>query len=364
MKKFFTFACVFSLLHSAYASHLLGGEIRTRRLTTQGLTYEIRVLLYCDEVSGSFANDGQNSISVCVGEGKQTLTATRQSRVKVSPEISLNTYITQYTYAAPGTFTVSVAIENRNGGLANFNSVNTPFYIQTTFATNLINATPVLNSIVGTQTAYSKQVFRNNVNAVDAEGDSLVYRLEVSKQSQPGTCTVKDIADYRYPNEVTREGVFQINSQTGELTWNAPVQVGNYAYAIIVEEWRDGVRISETQREVTLQVIDQGGDPAIIPPFEYPGNGVITSIESEPKDFLQIFPSPAQNRVQVSYSATKPVKVLFQLIDVKGKIVDEYPKPEQSLTHIHDFNVGNLPQGTYLIRTIADKIVTGKFIKE
>ncbi|AXE19946.1 hypothetical protein DR864_20430 [Runella rosea] len=364
MKKLFTFTCLFSLLHSAYASHLLGGEIRTRRLTTQGLTYEIRVLLYCDEVSGSLANDGQNNITVCVGEGKQTLTATRQSRVKVTPKVSLSTYITQYTYAAPGTFTVSVSIENRNSGLANFNSVNTPFYIQTTFATNIINTTPVLNTVVGTQAAYSKQVFRDNVNAVDAEGDSLIYRLGVSKQSQPGTCTVKDIADYRYPNEVTREGVFQINSQTGELTWNAPVQVGSYAYAIIVEEWRDGVRISETQREVTLQVIDQGDDPVIIPPFEYPGNGLITSIESELREYLQIFPSPAQNSVKVSYSSTKPVKVLFQLIDVKGKIVDEYHEPERYLTHIHDFNVGNLPQGIYLIRTIADKIVIGKFIKE
>jgi len=362
MKKIFTFACVFSLLHSAYASHLLGGEIHTRRLTTQGLTYEIRVLLYCDEVSGSLANDGQNNITICVGEGKQTLIATRQSRVKITPKVSLSTYIAQYTYATPNTYTVSVAIENRNGDLANFNSVNTPFYIQTTFATNIINTTPVLNSVVGTQAAYSKQVFRDNANAVDAEGDSLIYRLEVSKQSQPGTCTVKDIADYRYPNEVTRQGVFQINSQTGELTWNAPVQVGSYAYAIIVEEWRDGVRISETQREVTLQVIDQGGVPVVIPPFEDPRNGVITSIE--PEDFLKIFPSPTQNSIKVSYSSTKPLKVLFQLIDVKGEIVDEYQEPERYLTHVHDFNVGSLPQGIYFIRTIADKIVTGKFIKE
>ncbi|RDB07135.1 T9SS type A sorting domain-containing protein [Runella aurantiaca] len=342
----------------------LGGEIAIKRLQNQGLKYRITVNLYMDERGGRLSADARNQITICVGEENQTIAATGTSRISVSADVSFNVYQTEFTYATPNTYTVSVAIENRNGGLTNFSSVNTPFYIQTTFATNIINTTPVLNSVVGTQAAYSKQVFRDNVNAIDAEGDSLVYRLEVSKQSQPGTCTVKDIADYRYPNEVTREGVFQINSQTGELTWNSPVQVGSYAYAVIVEEWRDGVRISETQREVTLQVIDQGGDPVIIPPFEYPGNGVITSTEPEPKDFLEIFPSPAQNRVKVSYSATKPVKVLFQLIDVKGKIVDEYQEPEQSLTHIHDFNVRNLPQGTYLIRTMADKIVTGKFIKE
>jgi hypothetical protein len=71
-----------------------------------------------------------------------------------------------------------------------------------------------------------------------------------------------------------------------------------------------------------------------------------------------------RTKVKVSYSATKHVKVLFQLIDVKGKIMDEYQETKRYLTHSHDFNVGNLPQGVYLIRTIADKIVTGKFIKE
>lgn len=344
MKKMFIIACTFSLIHSAYASHLLGGEIAIKHLQNQGLKYQITVNLYMDERSGPTAADGQNQITLCVGESNRTITATRTIRTNVSAEVSLNIYQTEFIYAAPGTYTVSVAIENRNAGLTNFNSVNTPFYIQTTFATNIINNTPVLNSVVGTQAAYSKQIFKDNVNAVDAEGDSLVYRVGASKQGQSSTCTVKNIDDYQYPNEVTRQGVFQINSQTGELTWNAPVQVGSYAYVIIVEEWRDGVRISETQREVTLQVIDQGGDVLSIPPFEYPGsNGLITSTKSESKEFLQIFPSPARTSVKVSYSTTKSVKVLFQLVDVKGKIVDEYQETERYLTHTHDFNVGNLP---------------------
>lgn len=364
MKKLFTLAFLFSLLQSVYATHLIGGEIQVSRFTSQSLTYQFKVNLYMDDANGALAGEGQNQVTICVGEGGKTIVAKRLARIKVTSSISLNIYGESFTYGSPGTYTVSVSIENRNAGLANFNSVNTPFYVQTTFATNVMNNTPVLNSVVGTQTAYSKQVFNDNVNAVDAEGDSLVYRVAASKQGQSNTCTVKNIADYRYPNEVTRQGVFQINSQTGELTWNAPVQVGSYGYAIIVEEWRNGVRISETQREVTLQVMDQGGDPVTIPPFEYPGNKVITGIEPEPGEILQIFPSPARNRVKVSYSAIKPVKVLFQLIDIKGKIVDEYQETERYLTHTHDFNVGNLPQGVYLIRTIADKIVTGKFIKE
>jgi hypothetical protein len=364
MKKLFPLALLFSLLQSAYATHLIGGEIQVSRVSSQSLTYQIKVNIFMDDAYGALASEGQNQVTICVGEGNQTITVKRVSRIKISANVSLNTYHGNFTYATPATYTVSVSIENRNGNLANFNSANTPFYIQTTFVTHIINTTPTLNSVVGIQPAYSKQVFKDNVNGVDAEGDSLVYRLGVSKQGQPSTCTVKNIPDYRYPNEVTREGVFQVNAQTGELTWNAPRQIGSYAYAIIVEEWRDGVRISETQREVTLQVIDQGGDSVIIPPFEYPSNGLITGIESDPRVFLRVFPSPARNRVKVSYSTLTPTKVLFQLIDTKEKIVEEYQETERYLTHNHDFSVVDLPQGVYLVRTIADQIVTSKFIKE
>lgn len=364
MKKLFTFVYAFSLIHSAYASHLLGGEIQVSRFSSQSLTYQFKVIIFMDDKNGALASEGQSQVTICVGEGAQTITVKRVSKIKVSPSVSLNTYIESFTYAAPGTFTVSVAIENRNAGLANFNSVNTPFYIQTTFATNIINNTPVLNSVVGIQAAYSKQVFKDNVNAVDAEGDSLVYRVGASKQGQSSTCTATNIGDYQYPNEVTRQGVFQINSQTGELTWNAPVQVGSYAYVIIVEEWRNGVRISETRREVTLEVIDQGGSPIIIPPFEYAGNGLITGIDSELQDYLKIFPSPAQNRVNATLQSTKATKALFQLIDSYGKIVDEHLETERVFVHTHDFEVKNLPSGVYFIRTIAEKPATKKFVKE
>jgi hypothetical protein len=364
MHKLFFLIFLLSMLHSAYATHLIGGEIQVSRVSSQSLTYQIKVQIYMDETSGALASEGQSQITLCIGEGRKTITIKRVSKIRITPSVSLNSYIEFFTYAAPGTYTVSVAIENRSGNLVNFNSINTPFYIQTTFATNIVNTTPTLNSAIGIQPAYSKQVFKENVNGFDTEGDSLVYRLGVSKQGQSNTCTVNHIPDYRYPNEVTQEGLFQINAHTGELTWNAPVKVGSYAYVIIVEEWRDGVRISETQREVTLQVIDQGGDPVIIPPFEYPSNRLITGIEDESKAFSRIFPSPTQNSITIFYSALRPTKVLFQLIDTKGKIVEEYQENERFLTHNHDFSVRDLPSGIYFIRTISDKTITNKFIKE
>ncbi|WP_428655435.1 T9SS type A sorting domain-containing protein [Runella sp.] len=364
MKNLSTFVIFFSLLQSAYATHLLGGEIRTKRLNTQGLTYEISVNLYMDDINGASAADAQSQITICVGEGNQTLVMTRATRRKVSSGVSLNTYYANFTYAAPGTYTVSLAIENRGGNFVNFSSVNTSFYIQTTFAANIVNATPVFNAAVGTQTASLKQIFNYNVNAVDTEGDSLVYRLGVSNQGVSNNCTREGIRDFKYPNEITKEGTFSINAATGTLTWNAPTQVGTYAFVIIVEEWRDGVRISETQREVTVNVEDKGGDLVIIPPFEYANNGTITAIETSQKDELQVFPSPARNVIKAHYHSLKSVKVIFQLVDSNGKVVDEHRENERFLLHTHDFEVKHLPSGVYFIRTIGEKIATKKFIKE
>ena len=364
MKQLFTLAFLFGLLPSVYATHLLGGEIQVSRLTSQSLTYQFKVNLFMDDANGALAGEGQNQITICVGESGKTITAKRLARIKVAPSVSLNSYGESFTYGSPGTFTVSVAIDNRSAGISNLNTGNISLYFQTTFAANLVNTTPALNSPIGTQPAYSKQLYKDNVKAVDAEGDSLVYRLGASKQGQPNTCAGKNISDYRYPNEVTRQGTFKIEAQTGELTWNAPIQVGSYAYTVIVEEWRDGVLISETQREVTLEVTDRGGDPVTIPPFEYPGSSLITGIDPEPKTLLQLYPSPARSRVKATYATPKLTKALFQLVDIKGKIVEEYQETERSLTHTHDFYVGNLPQGIYFIRVMADKTVTAKFIKE
>jgi hypothetical protein len=118
MKKLFTLAFLFSLLQSAYATHLIGGEIQVSRVSSQSLTYQFKVNLYMDDANGALASEGQNQITICVGEGGKTIIVPKRlARIKVTSSVSLNIYGESFTYATPGTYTVSVSIENRNGNL-------------------------------------------------------------------------------------------------------------------------------------------------------------------------------------------------------------------------------------------------------
>lgn len=364
MKKLFTFMFLVGFIPCVYATHLIGGDIQVKRVNAQSLTYQIIVNLYTDDLSGAMASEAQSQITVCVGEAKQTIAATRTIRTKVTNNVSLNIYSTLFTYAAPGTYTVSVALENRSSAIINFRELNGSFYIQTTFATNVVNSTPFLNSPIGIPTANLRQLFNYNVNAIDEDGDSLVYRLAASKQGLSVSCTSQNISDFKYPNEVTREGIFRINAKTGELLWNAPTQIGIYTFVIVVEEWRNGVRISETQRDMTLYVEDKGGVPVIIPLFEYLEGELITAIQEQNQTSILVYPTITKDKITVTLQQKAARTALFQIIDTHGKVVVNYIDTANSTTKSRDFRLFHLPSGLYFVNVISDKIFQAKFFKE
>lgn len=367
MKKLSIFFFFWSIVLTSYATHLKGGYIRVARTSTPGLTYSIVVYLLIDERGGSAAAEGQSSINVCTGENGQTITASRQARQLLSQgAVSLNTYQAQYTYATPNTFTVSVALENRGDNISNFNAINTPFYIQTTFSANVTNTTPTFNDAVWTYVASTWQTFNGDFRATDTEGDSLVYRISKSKTTRTTSCAGEAINSYLYPNEVTREGTFRIDARTGSLAWNAPTKIGYYSFVVIVEEWRNGIRISESQYETTLPVGDFGGTPIQVPPFEVPNNpsGIITGIDHLETNKLILVPSIAHTRINAIWQGKTTLPIVFQLIDMTGKVLAEYQSLGLSSLHEHSFDTTQLSAGTYLVRINADRVATGKFIKQ
>ena len=109
------------------------------------------------------------------------------------------------------------------------------------------------------------QRFCHNPAAFDADGDSLAYRLSIPKESITGDngCTGRNIQGYQDPtrfstaSETGGPATFAINARTGELCWDAPNQEGQFNFAFIVEEWRDGVLIGEITRD--MQIIVLGG---------------------------------------------------------------------------------------------------------
>jgi gliding motility-associated-like protein len=255
--------------NESYATHLRGGEISIKRISTTSLTYEFTLTIYCDLIGGARAWADEKEVFFCFGDGLNVIG--RAPRVngngngeEILPGVGKGIYKTVYTFAAPSDYRISVAIPNRNANVRNLPqpSDQIPFYIETILKVNPglgQNSTPLLLNAAVDLTAVVGQKFIHNPNAVDIEGDSLAYKLIACRRGEKETCVNRGsaIIGFRQPNEVaTVASSFTIDSRTGDLVWDVPQEQGLYNTAFIVEEWRNGVLISVTVRDMQIEVKD------------------------------------------------------------------------------------------------------------
>ena len=252
-----------------YATHVRAGEITTRRLSPTSLTYEITLTAYFDEIRGRAAADDANRYIFCFGDGSQAEVQRSSRRFINGRTSSINTYTITHTFPGPGVYTIGIQIPNRNADTKNLppaaSSDNIIFYVSTTIVINpalQINSTPVmLNPPL--DSAQVGQRFCHNPAAFDVDGDSLAYRLSVPKDAPGNPCISRNYPNYQNPTQYSRTSEsggpasFSINASTGELCWDAPGEEGQYNFAFIVEEWRNGVLIGEITRDMQIIVVDQ-----------------------------------------------------------------------------------------------------------
>jgi hypothetical protein len=369
MKKLSIIVLLFIVNSTAQASHLLGGDIRVQKIDNQTLQYQITATIYFDGVAGLGAIDAEKTISLCIGSG-QTISVPRLSLTAFDQniKIAVGIYQTTYTYNSAGRYTVSVSLNNRSVGILNLpTGVDMPFFIQTTFEATPQNTTPQLLSGIGAVAGGVNQVFKYTLNAKDNEGDSLVYRLARSQTGAVGQCGGSIIDRYRFPNEVTKEGTFVINSKTGILTWNVPRQTGLYAIAILVEEWRNSQKISETLRDMVILIEDKAAtNMPIIPVFEIPTEYtfILGTTDNQTDEELTVFPVPATDGCTLVFRSTKPTTPIFQVIDIQGNILQEIKTNTPQTQHEHFVKMQSLPTGTYFIRCITNKTITRQLVRE
>ena len=262
------------------ATHVRAGEITTKRISKTSLTYLVTFTAYYDESKGKPAADLAENTTICFGDGV-TADVKRIPRVYINGRTSsINTYTVVHTYPGPGTYTISTIVQNRNEGTLNLpppsRSQEIPFFVSTTILINpslLTNSTPVmLNPPLDSGRVGQK--FCHNPAAFDVDGDSLAFRLSVPKTSVtvPG-CVGKDIPVYQDPtrfstaSETGGAPTFSINAKTGELCWDAPGQAGQYNFAFIIEEWRNGVLIGEITRDMQIFVSDSKNQRPLLQPI-------------------------------------------------------------------------------------------------
>lgn len=281
--KFLSLVWILLFIHvtQLYATHIRAGEITARRIDPQRPTYEITVTAYADTDSPVLF--GSNGI-LDFGDGtSEEIRNTGDSGWIPRTRISEGTWKYELTrvHTFPGQKTYKISFRElyRNEGILNMdNSVNMPFYIETVIVVDAfigVNNTPELLVPPVDKAAVGK-VYIHNPGAFDIDGDSLSYRMVVSKQDED-----IPVANYRFPHETFPEGdprngtsieggepVLTLDPLTGDLIWNTPGTKGEYNVAFLIEEWRkiDGEYyfLGYVTRDMQIIVEDTENEPPVL----------------------------------------------------------------------------------------------------
>lgn len=242
----------------ARATHIRAGDLVIERVAgTSALTYRIIVTLYRD-TQGVPAGVG----TVNFGDGtSEVQVGPRSLGIIDNGATEVVEYTVTHTFPSAGTYSISYFERNRNPGIVNMAASNqTPFCVVSTFFISpflgLNNSPKMLLPPI--DRACVGQRFIHNPGAYDLEGDSLSYRLVTPLQSRTIPVASYSALGVFAPVQEngTAPGFLSLNPRTGDLIWDAPSAPGEYNVAFIVEEWRDGLRIGQVNRDMQITVQD------------------------------------------------------------------------------------------------------------
>ena len=257
-----------SLSSNLNATHIRAGEITVERLDCVQLTFRITITGWTDLEStvhfgGGELNFGDGSLAVNL-ESVAVLTLEQD----LGDNVGIVQYQIEHTYDSNGEYIISYLEANRNAGILNMgNSIETTFYLEIQLVIDSFvgcnKNTPVL-LIPPLDEACVGVIFYHNSGAWDPDGDSLSYKLIVPRRDKD-----LDVHNYHFPNDALFGGttetgevptLFEINSTSGEIIWNAPGTAGEYNIAFVISEWRtiQGVvyLLSQTTRDMQIIVKD------------------------------------------------------------------------------------------------------------
>ena len=247
---------LFFCFRSMTATHNRAGEITYVQISD--LTYRVTITTFTYTLS--YADRRQ--LTVEWGDNTTSI-ADRDSIFALPNYYRKNVYITTHTFPGPGVYKIVVQDPNRNYGIKNIpNSVNVVFSIHTTLIVNPAmgrDATPVLLNPPYDKAAKG-HIFIHNPAAYDPDGDSLSYQLTV--------CTREDgkpIEGYTFPQASHK---FFVDSISGDLVWDSPVDTGKYNVAMEIQEWRNGRKIGLVERDMQIEVFNTNNNPPVNSPLK------------------------------------------------------------------------------------------------
>lgn len=328
MRKFIFLLLFTSVFGSLKASHISGGEIYYTYLGPSSvspgkLSYKITLLLYKDTTVAQTATVAKLAaaypISIYQGTGN-LLTTINAVQVNYT-DMNLTTYNPCLSTKPPvefvvGTYEALIDLDSmsigyfasfsqccRVTGILNINSsaytsgfvgatywVKIPGSIDNIFAPN--NSSPHFNR-KDTILICKSSALNLDFSAVDPDSDSLSYslcpgynggsypnNLQPTISDPPPYTAISYLNGYSYLQPFGTATV-SINPVTGIVTGTAPATTGIYLIAVLVEEYRKGVKIGEHRKDFQIKVSDCTISGAALKPSYITCNGFSMSFQNE-----------------------------------------------------------------------------------
>ncbi len=254
MKKLLLYILFTFIVSHIWATHNRAGEITYVHVS--GNTYKITLITYT--YTPSAANETRNVLTMQWGDG----TTSQIPRINIEylpDDIQKNTYEMNHTFPGAGIYQIVMTDPNRNRGIINIpESVTVKFTVKTILKIDPdigANSTPILLNPPVDKAALN-QIFIHNPNAYDPDGDSLSYKLTecLGDNGQP-------IPGFTYP---AASNTLYVDAVTGDFVWDSPMEVGEYNVAMLIEEWRNGIKIGEIERDMQIEVQETDNHPPVI----------------------------------------------------------------------------------------------------
>lgn len=288
---FFTLSFLTGFIGKVNANHAMGADLSYQCVDSVNRIYSIRVNFYRD-CAGTAAPD---RLILYITSSCDTQRTVFLNKLPCGPafvgqlcEISpfCNSYLEQSTcnggqlpgiqaFSYSGLVTLSracadwtftIGILARNTSITNLQDpINQYLYTYATLDNQVVanNSSPFFTNLP-VPVICSNQPFFYNQGTVDADGDSLVFRLEA-----PMTNSAQPIS-YQFPfsptNPMATVNGFGFDSLTGQMSF-IPKQQQVAVVAVLVEEYRYGKLIGTTRRDMEFIVADLPSCANPIPQF-------------------------------------------------------------------------------------------------
>jgi hypothetical protein len=279
MKKIFFFLFSIFIVFSSNATHLMGGQITASYLSSDstGSHYIFELTAYRDTIGipmGISAVFDIESYDTSNGtwNSLQTYTVTYDtSSGNLLPTVTVYgvevySFLDTITLPGNGYYSISWSECCRNAAIVNMYSPLSENLHLTTYLTvdNLNpNSSP---TFLTPPVAYLPitQLWNYNPLPFDPDGDSLTWSLVDPISNGVSVAGYESLSDTLLYSDPA--GIFSLDSVTGEISWQATM-VGNFVISLIIEEFRNGIKIGEMRRD--MQFITVVPDSSSIPHFSY-----------------------------------------------------------------------------------------------